>query len=257
MKDKKKPTTPKEEIVLPYPSRDAEGKKAQIASMFDAISERYDWLNKVLSARVDVSWRKRLLSRLRLSAPKEVLDVATGTADLALGAARLLPEARVLGIDISEGMLRVGRRKVCHGGLEKRITLLQQDAEAMDIETGRFDGVMVAFGIRNFERLDKGLQEMFRVLGHGGKVFILEFSVPRFVLFSALYMLYFHHILPLIGGFFSKDKSAYSYLPKSVSRFPQGEELLKHLKNAGFSKLSYQSLSLGIASLYEGEKNAS
>ncbi len=238
--------------VVPYRDQ-PDSKKSQVAQMFNSIAHRYDFLNHFLSAGVDHYWRRRAIDELVAAKPRRILDVATGTADLAIAALRVDPE-QVIGIDISEGMLSVGRQKLTERHLSDRITLLQGDSEALQFADNSFDAIMAAYGVRNFEHLDRGLAEMFRVLEPGGKLVILEFSKPRAFPLKQLYNGYFQHVLPRFGKMISKDSSAYTYLPASVQAFPDGEDFLEHLRRAGFQAPRWQPLTFGISSLYTATK---
>ena len=239
--------------VLPYPDRPS-SKKAQVAQMFDAISGRYDLLNRILSAGTDVRWRKVALRMLEPFSPKQLLDVATGTADLALQAAKVIPEAQVMGVDISEGMLAVGRKKIAAAGLESRVLLERADAEALPYEDERFDAVMVAFGVRNFENTEKGLQELYRVLRKDGHLLVLEFSRPRIAILAIVFKFYFHYLLPLLGRMISGQAAAYAYLPRSVAHFPEGKAFVKLLEASSYQYIQCKPLSAGIATLYIAQK---
>lgn len=240
--------------VLPYKDQN-KGKKEQVATMFDNISPRYDLLNHLLSLGIDVLWRKKAirLLRKRQPAPVSLLDVATGTGDFALEALSLHPK-KIIGVDISAGMLEVGRQKIAKRGLGNRIELLQADSENLPFEDNMFDAVIVAFGVRNFENLQKGLKEMNRVLKPGGAVAILEFSKPRTFPFRQAYNFYFKHILPRVGRLVSKDQSAYTYLPESVQAFPDGNEFLKILEATGYTKTAWKPLTFGISAIYLASK---
>ena len=238
--------------IVPYKQKQS-GKKEQIAHMFDSISRRYDFLNHFLSLGIDISWRKKAIAKLKADQPKLILDVATGTGDFAIEALDLNPE-KVIGVDISEGMLEVGRQKLCQKGLNNIISLETGDSEGINYPDNNFDAVIVAFGVRNFENLGKGLKDMWRVLKPGGKVVILEFSKPETFPFKQLYNFYFKAILPVIGRLISKDQSAYTYLPASVNEFPYGVEFLRILKETGFTETECTSLTLGISSVYTGIK---
>lgn len=224
-------------------------RREQVERMFDGIAGTYDRVNRLSSLGTDQRWRRRLVRELTRERPDRVLDVATGTADLAVMAARA--GARVTGIDISANMLDRGREKVKALGLEGRIDLQRADGEALPFQDGSFDAAMAAFGVRNFEHLDRGLREMHRVLRPGGRVLVLEFSRPRGPL-APLFRIYFHHVMPLIGRLMAHDQQAYTYLPRSVDAFPEGEGFLRILEGAGFVSTARWSLSGGIASLYLG-----
>jgi len=236
--------------VTPY-SEDG-SKREQVERMFDAISPKYDLLNRLFSLGIDQGWRRKVVRLVGAEPVQHLLDVATGTADLAIMAA---PKAeRVTGIDISEGMLSYGRIKVTKRQLEKKVTLQQADSTALPFADGTFDAVTVAFGVRNFEDLQRGLVEMFRVLKPNGRLFVLEFSKPQHTPMRQLFRFYFHRIMPLIGRTVSKDSEAYTYLPKSVDAFPEGDAFVRMLKEAGAMEATAQSLTGGIATLYAARK---
>ncbi len=238
--------------VVPY-SGEKTSKKEQVAKMFNNISQRYDFLNHFLSLGIDRAWRRRAINYLKPLAPRNILDVATGTGDFALQAMDLMPE-KIVGVDISEGMLDVGRRKVRQKGLQHVVELRSGDSENLPFEGSSFDAVTVAFGVRNFENLERGLSEIYRVLKPGGMAVILEFSRPRATPFKQLYRFYFNFILPKIGRIVSSDKAAYTYLPESVEAFPDGEDFLHILQNVGFKKTQCRTLTFCISSIYIGSK---
>lgn len=227
--------------------------KQHARRLFDSIAYRYDLLNHLLSGGIDLYWRRAAIGTLESSAPKKILDVATGTADIALAALRLNPE-EVVGVDISASMLEIGRRKVEARKATDVIHLREGEAEHLQFADGQFDATIVAFGARNFENLRAGLKEMHRVLKKAGKVVVLEFSRPRAFPFRHLYFLYFRHILPIVGRAISKDKEAYQYLPDTVMMFPDGEEFAGILREAGFSSVTQRALTFGIVTIYCGEK---
>lgn len=233
------------------PIGQVEGKKVAVEDMFDAIAPRYDLLNRVLSLGVDQYWRKRAIALLAAENPQRILDVATGTADLALQAMTLEPK-KVIGVDISEEMLSYGREKIAAKGLEDRISLRRGDAEKLPFSDNQFDAVLVAFGVRNFENLDQGLAEIRRVLKPGGSLVVLEFSQPHVFPIKQFYNFYSKHILPRIGRRVSKDTGAYDYLPESIRAFPAGAAFLGHLKAAGYTNAFDVPLTFGIVSLYKG-----
>jgi demethylmenaquinone methyltransferase/2-methoxy-6-polyprenyl-1,4-benzoquinol methylase len=237
--------------VLPYKAEQS-SKKQQVAKMFDNISYRYDFLNHFLSLGIDKGWRKKAISLLRPLNPKIMLDVATGTGDFALQALELNPD-KVIGIDISEGMLEMGRKKLQRLNANK-IELLTGDSENLAFEQNKFDAVTVAFGVRNFEDIEKGLREIYRVMKPGAMLVVLEFSRPRKFPFRQIYNFYFKTILPKIGRMISKDKSAYTYLPESVEAFPDGEAFDNILKSIGFKNTTCSSLTFGISSIYTARK---
>ncbi|WP_425390598.1 bifunctional demethylmenaquinone methyltransferase/2-methoxy-6-polyprenyl-1,4-benzoquinol methylase UbiE [Ekhidna sp.] len=238
--------------VLPYKDK-SDAKKKQVAEMFDSISGKYDFLNHFLSLGIDIRWRKKAIKMLRDLQPKRILDIATGTGDFAIESLKLNPE-KVVGVDISEGMLNVGRQKMKKRGYSDIIDMQSGDSENLQFEDNSFDAVIVAFGVRNFENLEKGLSEMNRVLRPGGRAVILEFSKPTVFPFKQLYNFYFRWILPKIGKVVSKDNAAYTYLPESVNEFPFGNDFLKILEKTGYKKTKCKPLTLGISSIYVGEK---
>lgn len=239
-------------MVVPYKD-DAGAKKQQVAKMFNRISGRYDFLNHFLSMGIDIAWRRKAIRLLGSIKPKQILDVATGTGDFAIEALRLKPE-KVVGVDISEGMLEVGRRKIRERHLEGAIELQFGDSENLPFADNIFDAVIVAFGVRNFENLEQGLAEMLRVLKPGGQVVILEFSKPLKFPMKQLYNVYFTAILPRIGRSISRDQEAYRYLPESVKAFPDGISFLKILSGLGYKNPQCKPLTFGISSLYWGSK---
>jgi len=238
--------------VLPY-KEDNKSKKEQVAQMFNNISNRYDFLNHTLSLGIDILWRKKAIKLLEPYSPKKILDIATGTGDFAIEAMALKPD-QITGVDISEGMLDVGRKKITKMNLDNSITLEVGDSENLRFADNKFDAVIVAFGVRNFETLAKGLQEMFRVTKPGGHVVIVEFSKPQKFPVKQLYNFYFKAILPQIGKFVSKDNSAYKYLPESVAAFPDGDKFLSILKNVGYKQTQWIPLTTGISSIYWASK---
>jgi demethylmenaquinone methyltransferase / 2-methoxy-6-polyprenyl-1,4-benzoquinol methylase len=239
-------------MVVPY-KHDPTGKKVQVARMFDNISRHYDFLNHLLSLGIDKAWRRKAIRQLQAMDPRIILDVATGTGDFAVAALRLKPD-KVIGIDISEGMLQVGRKKIADKGLTEKIHFQLADSEKLPFEENKFDAIIVGFGVRNFENLEQGLREMFRVLRPGGKVVILEFSKPKSFPFRHLYNFYFNFVLPKVGRWVSNDDAAYSYLPESVRAFPDGQEFTTILSGLGFKNTACTPLTFGISSLYTGSK---
>lgn len=228
-------------------------KKEVVQDIFNDIAPKYDLLNHLLSMNIDKGWRRKAMRYIGEDEKSRLLDVACGTGDFSIAAYRAGVK-QVTGIDISANMVEVGCKKVCSLGLEDHVSLQIGDSEKMEFESDYFDVVTVAFGVRNFEHLEAGLKEMQRVLRPGGKVIILEFSMPEHFPMKQLYKFYFRHILPLIGGWVSGNKEAYTYLPESVMKFPQGTVFLNILKKCGFKKASRRKLSGGIASIYVGEK---
>ncbi len=238
--------------ITPYKNSEL-GKKQQVEQMFDTISDGYDNLNRVISLGSDMKWKKKIVSLIKKKNPSTILDVATGTGDLAI----MLSESQaptIIGVDISEGMLKVGRKKVENKNLSDRITLIQADSENLPFEDNHFDVITVAYGIRNFENLEKGLSEMFRVLKPEGTFVILETSVPTKFPFKQGYKFYCSFILPLIGKLFSKDKKAYGYLSESASNFPFGEALNNILTKIGFIEVVDKPQMFGAATIYIASK---
>lgn len=229
-------------------------KKNHVRSMFDRIAFRYDFLNHFLSLGIDRYWRNRSVKQLKNSRPKNILDIACGTGDFAICSLKKLHPDHVTGIDISEQMIEFGRKKLSKKNLDQYITLLTGDSEAIPFDDFSFEAITVGFGVRNFENLSKGLSEMYRVLSNNGKVIILEFSKPKVFPIKQLYHLYFRYILPIAGRMISRDKVAYSYLHDSVVAFPDRNDFLKLLNDAGFANTKFILLSCGIASIYVGEK---
>lgn len=238
--------------VLPYKDQ-AKSKKQQVADMFDNISTKYDFLNHFLSLGIDILWRKKAIKQLKSHKPKLILDIATGTGDLAIEALKLNPD-KVIGVDISEGMLEVGRKKMVELGVEDQVEMRLGDSEQLHFDDNKFDAVIVAFGVRNFENLEKGLADMRRVLKEGGKLVVLEFSKPTKFPMKQLYGFYFKVILPLIGKIISSDNSAYTYLPESVAEFPYGQEFLNVLEKTGYKNTQCKPLTFGISSIYTASK---
>ena len=228
-------------------------KKEAVQGIFNDIAPSYDRLNHFLSLNIDKKWRRKAIRCLQGNDKGKLLDVACGTGDFSIAASQA-GVSRIIGIDISEKMLEIGRKKVEAAGLAAKIDLRYGDSERMEFADETFDAVTVAFGVRNFEHLEIGLKEMYRVLKQEGKVVILEFSMPRYFPMRQLYRFYFRHILPLVGGWISGNKGAYVYLPESVSRFPQGNDFLQILSVCGFKRTCQKRLTFGVASLYVGYK---
>jgi demethylmenaquinone methyltransferase/2-methoxy-6-polyprenyl-1,4-benzoquinol methylase len=242
----------KSEEVKPY-QQEAE-KKQQVSKMFNNISKNYDFLNHFLSMGIDRKWRKKAVAELKDIQPKIVLDVATGTGDLALEVQRQFQPEKIIGIDIAVKMLEIGRTKIDKKGLTEIITLEEGDSEKLPFEDNTFDAVVVAFGVRNFANVENGLREMIRVLRPGGKCVILEFSKPKVFPIKQLYNFYFKRILPGIGRMTSKDKKAYAYLYESVQAFPEGKDFEQLLNNIGLKQTKCTPLTMGICSIYSGLK---
>lgn len=231
-----------------------ESKAQQVESMFNDIAPRYDFLNHLLSLGIDKIWRRKVIRMIIAENPKDVLDIATGTADLAIMLVKKLPNVNITGIDLSENMLEVGKTKVNNLNLSSKITLKHGDSLSLPFTDESFDSAMVAFGVRNFEDPVKGMAETQRVLKKNGKYFVLEFSMPRRFPMAQLYRFYFKAILPLIGRMVSGHKKAYTYLPESVHAFPDGENFISLMEKAGFTNCKFKKLSFGIATIYEGMK---
>ena len=240
--------------ITPYVTPEQEAKKNQVARMFDGIAHRYDFLNHFFSLGIDVLWRKSCIRILRNEQPEKLLDVATGTADFAIEAVRMGLDVHVTGVDISAGMLDVGRDKIAARGWNDRIELIQGDSVALPFDDGSFDGFTVAFGVRNFEDLQGGLQDMLRVLKPGAMGLVLEFSKPKHFPIKQVFGLYFKHIMPTVGKWVSKDPAAYTYLPESVQAFPEGEAFLDEMRKAGYVDVKAKGLTGGIATIYTGRK---
>jgi demethylmenaquinone methyltransferase/2-methoxy-6-polyprenyl-1,4-benzoquinol methylase len=240
------------EDIKPY--EQGGSKKEQVSRMFDGIAPYYDFLNRLLSLGIDTIWRKRAIDQLKDRKPQYILDVATGTADVALEMARRLKPEKITGLDIAPQMLDIGREKVRKKGLESVIELIVGDSENLPFEDNTFDALTVAFGVRNFEHLERGLQEMYRVLKPDGKLVVLEFSKPRVFPFKQLYDFYFRNILPAVGRFTSKDPRAYRYLYESVQAFPDREQFTNILSKTGYKSNQCIPLTLGICSIYTGVK---
>jgi demethylmenaquinone methyltransferase/2-methoxy-6-polyprenyl-1,4-benzoquinol methylase len=235
-------------IIKPYKNSDL-GKKEQVAKMFDAISKNYDGLNRVISLGIDIKWRKKVVKIVGENNPKQILDIATGTGDLALMMAKLNPE-KIIGLDISEGMLAVGKEKIAKVNLSKKIEMVVGDSEEMPFDDNTFDAITVSFGVRNFANLDKGIQEIARVLKPSGVLVILETSNPTKFPFKQGYKLYTNLFLPVIGKLFSKDKVAYSYLSESANSFPFGTAFNNILQKNGFTHTEDKPVTFGVATIY-------
>lgn len=238
--------------VKPYQNEDG-SKKEQVAKMFNNIAPKYDLLNHTLSMGIDIAWRKKAVKLLKQSQPSKVLDIACGTGDFAIENLKS-GAASVVGLDISEGMVKVGQEKIKKKGLENKVNLRVGDSENIDYPENSFDGITVGFGVRNFENLEKGLSEMYRVLNKNGQLIVLEFSKPTKFPIKQLYFFYFKYILPKIGRIVSKDKTAYTYLPDSVNAFPDGKNFTNILEKVGFTNTKIVPCTFGIASIYLGTK---
>ncbi|MFZ4057766.1 MAG: bifunctional demethylmenaquinone methyltransferase/2-methoxy-6-polyprenyl-1,4-benzoquinol methylase UbiE [Ferruginibacter sp.] len=237
------------------PEKDSElSKKEQVAGMFDSIAYRYDFLNRFLSAGIDIRWRKKAINLLKPLNPQYILDVATGTADVAIMMTQSLHPNKIIGIDISDGMLAFGRKKIEKLALTNTIELLNGDSETIIFPNNTFDAVTVAFGVRNFQNLEKGLSEIYRVLKPGGKLVVLEFSKPKGFGVSQVYQLYMNVVAPGMGKLFSKNRNAYKYLDESIKKFPEGKNFTGILDQLGYRNTYCKPLSLGICSIYCGDK---
>ncbi len=241
------------DAVVPF-RNSPESKKKQVENMFNKIAFRYDFLNRFLSAGIDKEWRKKAIRQLVSLQPKTILDVATGTGDFAITSYNILKPEKITGIDISDGMLDIGRKKVEKLKLEKKIELLNGDSEAILYDDNSFDAVTVAFGVRNFEDLEKGLSEIYRVLKPGGKLIVLECSRPSLPIIKNLYNFYLNYITPKVGKLISKNKDAYQYLNNSVQQFPEKKTFTHILNQLGYRHAFYKTLTLGICTIYCGEK---
>ena len=239
--------------VKPYQEKESE-KREQVELMFNNISPKYDLLNRVLSLGIDKIWRKQALNLLKKDKPEYILDVATGTADLAIEAATRLKPTSIVGIDIAENMLQIGREKITKKKLDKMITLQKGDSEKINFSDNTFDAVIVSFGVRNFQHLELGLSEIHRVLKPGGSIMVLEFSKPQKAPFKQVYQFYFKNILPIVGNMVSKDSAAYTYLPDSVNAFPDGKSFCAILEKIGFSIQHYKPFTFGVCTSYVGKK---
>ena len=246
-------TSYQHDTIVPYKGS-TDSKKLQVEKMFDKIAFRYDFLNHFLSAGIDVGWRKKTIQQLKHLQPKTILDVATGTGDMAILANKMLSPEKVTGIDISEGMLTIGREKIKRLNFDKNIELLKGDGETIFFDDNSFDAVTIAFGVRNFQDLELGLSEIKRVLKPGGMLVVLECTKPKLPIIRSFYNLYMNVITPWIGKVISNNKSAYQYLNESVQKFPEGKDFLQILNKVGYKNASCKSLSLGISSIYCGQK---
>lgn len=241
------------DTVVPFKDS-SESKKKQVEKMFDKIAFRYDFLNRFLSAGIDIGWRKKAIKLLLPVKPERILDVATGTGDFALTSYEILKPAKITGIDISEGMLELGRKKIAKAGLDSHIELLNGDSEAILFEDNSFDAVTVAFGVRNFENLEQGLSEIKRVLKPGGRLIVLECTKPSMPVVKQFYNFYMKFITPKIGKIIANNNDAYQYLNDSVLQFPEKESFIQILNKAGYRNTFYKTLTLGICTIYCAEK---
>lgn len=239
--------------VTPYKNENAT-KKEQVATMFNNISKTYDFLNHFLSLGIDIIWRKKAIAELKKDNPQNILDVATGTGDFAFESLKILNPSKIVGVDISQGMLDIAAEKIQKRGLGDKFEVRLGDSEKLLFDDNQFDAVTVAYGVRNFENLEKGLSDMLRVLKPGGKAVILEFSKPKVFPVKQLYSFYFHYVTPSIGKIFSKDNSAYKYLPESVEAFPDGKDFIALMERVGYRNTKNRPLAFGICSIYTGIK---
>jgi len=239
--------------ITPYQDTDAT-KKEQVADMFNNIAKTYDFLNHFMSLGIDIIWRKKAINELKKDKPSKILDVATGTGDFAFEALGILKPNKIIGVDISQGMLDIAQQKIEKRGLSDHFAVKLGDSEKLPFDDNDFDAVTVAYGVRNFENLESGLADMLRVLRPGGKVVILEFSKPKAFPVKQLYNFYFNYITPGIGKLFSKDARAYSYLPESVAAFPAGKDFVALMDKVGYKNTKNRPLAFGICSIYTGVK---
>lgn len=239
--------------VKPYKSKEG-GKKEQVADMFNNISPKYDLLNRMMTMRIDIIWRKKAIRSLLPLAPQKILDVATGTGDFAIESIQILNPKKIIGVDISQGMLEVAKEKITKKGLQNQFEVLLGDSEKLQFEDNTFDAVTVAFGVRNFENLEKGLSEIHRVLKPDGKAVILELSNPTAFPVKQIFNFYFHKIVPTMGKIISKDSSAYTYLPESVAKFPDGKRFASITDKVGFKNTLVKPQTFGFCTIYEATK---
>ena len=240
------------ETVLPY--GDGESKDVQVRRMFDTIAPVYDRMNRLMTFGLDRGWRRVALKMLRAYNPRKILDVATGTGDLPFMMSEMFDYPDITGIDLSEGMLDIAWKKCFERNLQEKIVFEKQDCLSLTFPDARYDAVTVAFGVRNFQRLQQGFSEMYRVLRPGGVLMVIELSTPRRFPFDVLYRFYAHHIIPYLGRLFSRDKQAYMYLPRSIEVVPQGDEMLSIFRSVGFGEVYYRRLTWGVCSIYVGKK---
>ena len=239
--------------IKPYSTSD-QSKKEQVTKMFDTISKEYDSINRIMTFGIDIKWRKRVVAIIAKNNPKKILDIASGTGDLAIMTAKKTDAEEIIGVDISKGMLEIGEQKIKKANLSNRIKMQVADSENLPFETNYFDAICVAFGVRNFENLDIGIKEIHRVLKPNGVFVVLETSVPSLPIIKQLYLLHSNFLLPLFGKLFSKDPKAYSYLSESAKNFPYGKEFNNILEKNGFKEVQNKPQTLGVASIYIGKK---
>lgn len=246
---------PEVEHITPYGSHgDAREKREQVRDMFDNIAHSYDFMNRMMTLGIDKSWRKKCVSMAAETSPRDILDLASGTGDLAIAMSLKLPEAKITGADLSEGMLEIGRKKALEHGVESRVEFVTADALDLPFEDNSFNVVTIAFGVRNFQNLKKGYDEIFRVLKPGGRVLVLELTQPASKAVKPFYNIYTRGIIPLIGRMISKDAEAYSYLPHSITAVPARDRMTELMGNAGFRDATWENLTLGVANIYSAFK---
>ncbi len=242
----------KAEHIKPYDAERA--KTEQVREMFDSIAPAYDWMNRAMTFGIDKLWRRKAVRIVAGAQPDRIIDIATGTGDLAIALARSIRRADVTGIDLSKEMVAIGRRKVAESGLEDRVSLMTADCLAMPFDNASADAVTVAYGVRNFEHLDKGYAEMLRVLRPGGMLCVVELSTPVNPLVRPLYKLYTKFIIPAVGRLVSKDNRAYTYLPESIAAVPQGDDMLRLIREAGFTDTTFRRLTFGVCTIYTARR---
>ncbi len=242
----------KAEKINPYD--DNRSKSEQVREMFDSIAPAYDFMNRAMTFGIDKLWRAKAVKMIRNHSPRQILDIATGTGDLAIKLARELPEVKITGVDLSEGMIEIGRKKVTEAGLDERVEMMTGDCLSLPMADDSYDCVTVAYGVRNFERLLQGYREMLRVLRPGGMLCVIELSTPTSAIVKPLYKIYTRYIIPAVGRMVSKDVRAYSYLPESIAAVPQGEDMLAIMREAGFTDTRHRPLTFGTCTIYTASK---
>lgn len=242
----------KAEKINPYD--DNRSKSEQVREMFDSIAPAYDFMNRAMTFGIDKLWRAKAVKMIRNHSPRQILDIATGTGDLAIKLARELPKVKIAGVDLSEGMIEIGRKKVAEAGLDERVEMMTGDCLSLPMADGSYDCVTVAYGVRNFERLLQGYREMLRVLRPGGMLCVIELSTPTSAIVKPLYKIYTRYIIPAVGRMVSKDVRAYSYLPESIAAVPQGDYMLAIMREAGFTDTRHRPLTFGTCTIYTASK---
>lgn len=242
----------KAEKINPYD--DNRSKSEQVREMFDSIAPAYDFMNRAMTFGIDKLWRAKAVKMIRNHSPRQILDIATGTGDLAIKLARELPEVKITGVDLSEGMIEIGRKKVAEAGLDERVEMMTGDCLSLPMVDDNYDCVTVAYGVRNFERLLQGYREMLRVLRPGGMLCVIELSTPTSAIVKPLYKIYTRYIIPAVGRMVSKDVRAYSYLPESIAAVPQGDDMLAIMREAGFTDTRHRPLTFGTCTIYTASK---